>query len=255
VVETLRSSNLVARIGVVGKYVHLIDSYKSLHEALLHGGLANGGCVDLVYVDAEKLNDKEPGQFAEVDGILVPGGFGERGTEGKIRAIRYARENQIPFFGICLGMQMMVVEFARHVANLGRANSTEFDADTPHPVIDLMESQRGVEDKGATMRLGAYPCKLVPATRAFEAYRQKEISERHRHRYEVNNDYRDNLSRHGLVFSGVSPDGHLVEMCEIADHPWFVGCQFHPEFKSKPFQPHPLFAAFVGAAVKRRQTS
>jgi CTP synthase len=253
VVDVLRSSKSVASIGVVGKYVHLIDSYKSLHEALLHGGLASGGKVDLQYVDAEELGDDSPGQLAEVDGILVPGGFGERGTEGKITAVKWARELRKPCFGICLGMQMMVVEFARNVASLPKANSTEFDPETPHPVIDLMESQRGVEDKGATMRLGAYPCNLLEGSRARAAYQKAEISERHRHRYEVNNHYRRALTDQGLVLSGMSPDGELVEMCEIADHPWFVGCQFHPEFKSKPFDPHPLFAAFVAAAVKCRE--
>jgi len=253
VVATLRSSNKVARIGVVGKYVHLIDFYKSLHEALLHGGLANGGKVDLEFIDAEELNDQSPGALADVDGILVPGGFGERGTEGKIRAVKWARELKKPFFGICLGMQMMVVEFARHVAGLQNANSTEFDPQTPHPVIDLMESQRGVEDKGATMRLGAYPCKLIEGSLAQAAYQKDEISERHRHRYEVNNHYRKTLAEQGLVFSGLAPDEQLVEMCEIKEHPWFVGCQFHPEFKSKPFDPHPLFAAFVAAAVKARE--
>jgi len=250
VVDKLKKTATVARIGVVGKYVHLIDSYKSLHEALLHGGLANGGAVELVYVDAEKLTADDPGPLTEVDGILIPGGFGKRGTEGKILAVKWARENRIPFFGICLGMQMMVAEYARNVAGLQRANSTEFDRATPHPVIDLMESQRGIEEKGATMRLGAYPCKLVPGSRAAQAYGKEEISERHRHRYEVNNDYRDRLGEAGLVFAGTSPDGDLVEMCEISDHPWFVGCQFHPEFKSKPFQPHPLFDAFIAAAAQ-----
>jgi CTP synthase len=250
VVDKLRKTTNVARIGVVGKYVHLIDSYKSLHEALLHGGLANGGAVELVYVDAEKLTTDDPGPLPDTDGILIPGGFGKRGTEGKILAVKWARENRVPFFGICLGMQMMVAEYARNVAGLQRANSTEFDPKTPYPVIDLMESQRGVEEKGATMRLGAYPCKLVPGSRAAEAYGREEISERHRHRFEVNNDYREKLSAAGLVFSGMSPDGELVEMCEIPDHPWFLGCQFHPEFKSKPFQPHPLFDAFIAAAVK-----
>jgi CTP synthase len=254
VVATLRNGKQVARIGVVGKYVHLIDSYKSLHEALLHGGLASGGRVELVYVDSEQLSDDVSGAFADVDGILVPGGFGERGIEGKINAVRYARENKIPIFGICLGLQMMVVEFARNVTGLERANSTEFDAKTPHPVIHLMESQQDIKDKGATMRLGAYPCKLTAGTRAMEIYRQTEISERHRHRFEVNNDYREKLAVGGLVFSGLSPDGKLVEMCEISDHPWFVGCQFHPEFKSKPFKPHPLFAAFVAAAVKYKES-
>ncbi len=254
VVATLRNGKQVARIGVVGKYVHLIDSYKSLHEALLHGGLASGGRVELVYVDSEQLSDDVSGAFADVDGILVPGGFGERGIEGKINAVRYARENKIPIFGICLGLQMMVIEFARNVTGLERANSTEFDAKTPHPVIHLMESQQDIKDKGATMRLGAYPCKLTAGTRAMEIYRQTEISERHRHRFEVNNDYREKLAVGGLVFSGLSPDGKLVEMCEISDHPWFVGCQFHPEFKSKPFKPHPLFAAFVAAAVKYKES-
>jgi CTP synthase len=253
VVDKLKQSTTVARIGVVGKYVHLIDSYKSLHEALLHGGLANGGAVELVYVDAEKLTDDDPGPLADVDGILIPGGFGKRGTEGKILAVKWARENGIPFFGICLGMQMMVVEFARNVVGLQRANSTEFDPDTSHPVIDLMESQRGVKDKGATMRLGAYPCRIVPKSQAARAYDKEEISERHRHRYEVNNDYRERLSDAGLLFGGLSPDGELVEMCEIPEHPWFVGCQFHPEFKSKPFSPHPLFDAFIGAAVEYKK--
>ncbi len=253
VVQTLRNPKNAAKIGVVGKYVHLIDSYKSLHEALLHGGLASGGCVELVYVDSESLESGDPGMLAEVDGILVPGGFGERGTEGKIQAVRYARENRVPIFGICLGLQMMVIEFARHVAGLDRANSTEFDASTPYPVIDLMESQRGVANKGATMRLGAYPCRLVPGSKAQQAYQNQDISERHRHRYEVNNDFRAQLVEKGLMFSGLSPDQQLVEMCEIADHPWFVGCQFHPEFKSKPFLPHPLFAAFVKAASENKK--
>ncbi len=253
VVSTLRSSKKVARIGVVGKYVHLIDSYKSLHEALLHGGLASGGRVDLVYVDAEGLCQKDFGMLSEVDAVLVPGGFGERGTEGKVLAVQYARETGIPFFGICLGMQMMVVEFARNVAKLERANSTEFDPETPHPVIHLMDSQRDLADKGATMRLGAYPCKLLQGSFAHKAYQAEEISERHRHRYEVNNEYRRKLSEHGLVFSGLSPDENLVEICELPSHPWFLGCQFHPEFKSKPFLPHPLFAEFIAAAVRRRQ--
>jgi len=252
VVRVLRSGENVARIAVVGKYVHLVDSYKSLHEALLHGGLASGGRVELTYVDAEEVPDHKE-VLAEADGILVPGGFGERGIEGKIQAIRYAREKRLPFFGICLGMQLMVVEFARHVAGLEKANSTEFDPATPHPVIHLMESQKQVRHKGATMRLGAYPCRLQPGTRALEAYRTPEISERHRHRYEVNNQYREQLAARGLVFSGLSPDGQLVEMCELPSHPWYLGCQFHPEFKSKPFLPHPLFAAFIAAAAEYRR--
>ncbi|HOX46699.1 MAG TPA: CTP synthase [Myxococcota bacterium] len=250
-VETLRKPRQAARIGVVGKYVHMIDSYKSLHEALLHGGLANGGGLELVYVDAEKIAEGEPGPLAEVDGVLVPGGFGERGTEGKIAAIRWAREQGVPFFGICLGMQLMVIEFARHVAGLEGANSAEFEAHGPHPVIDLMESQQGVTQKGGTMRLGAYPCRLQAGSLAQAAYGLAEISERHRHRFEVNNRYRAALAEKGLRFSGLSPDEHLVEMCELPGHPWFLGCQFHPEFKSRPLSPHPLFTAFVAAAVKR----
>jgi len=249
VVNTLRNPKRMARIGVVGKYTHLIDSYKSLHEALLHGGLANGGSVEMVYLDAEKVEANDWADLEKVDGVLVPGGFGDRGTEGKIKAIRWARENKVPCFGICLGMQMMVVEFARHVAGLEKANSTEFDAETPHPVVDLMASQQDVKDKGGTMRLGAYPCKLTSGSRARKAYGRDEISERHRHRFEVNNDFREALADKGLLFSGLSPDGDLVEMCEVPEHPWFVGCQFHPEFKSRPLAPHPLFASFVAAAM------
>lgn len=253
VVDTLRHPRRQCTIGVVGKYVHLVDSYRSLHEALLHGGLANDGSVKLEYQSAEEISDHNPEQLARLDGILVPGGFGERGTEGKILAVQYAREHQIPFFGICLGMQMMVVEFARHVAGLDGANSTEFDPKTKHPVIDLMESQREVKDKGGTMRLGAYPCRLRAGSRARLVYQRDEISERHRHRFEVNNAYRETLSQKGLQFSGLSPDGSLVEMAELPDHPFFLGCQFHPEFKSKPLAPHPLFAAFVQAAMARRE--
>jgi CTP synthase len=251
VVRTLREPGVTVRIGVAGKYVHLIDSYKSLHEALLHGGLANDCGVEMVYIDSEKLIEGQVEELGEVDGVLVPGGFGERGTEGKVRAIHWAREHQVPFFGICLGMQMMVIEFARHVAGLERANSTEFDPKTPHPVIDLMESQVEVVDKGGTMRLGAYPCALTSGTRARAAYGKESISERHRHRYEVNNRYREQLGARGLVFSGLSPDGNLVEICEVPGHPWFLGCQFHPEFKSRPLDPHPLFASFIAAALKR----
>jgi CTP synthase len=253
VVKTLREPSFKVRIGVVGKYVHLIDSYKSLHEALVHGGLANDCGVEMVYIDSQKLTDADVGQLPEVDGVLVPGGFGERGTEGKVRAIHWARENGVPFFGICLGMQMMVVEYARHVADLADANSSEFNDQTPHPVIDLMESQQDVTDMGGTMRLGAYPCHLQKGTRAFEAYGKDVISERHRHRFEVNNKYREALGKRGLVFSGLSPDEQLVEICEVPGHTWFLGCQFHPEFKSRPLEPHPLFVSFVGAALKRKQ--
>jgi CTP synthase len=253
VVDSLRKPRQKVCIGVVGKYVHLVDSYRSLHEALLHGGLANGVKVELEYLNAEELSDEEPKQLAKLDGVLVPGGFGERGIEGKIRAIRYAREQQVPFFGICLGMQLMVVEFARHVADLNEANSTEFDDNCRQPVVDLMEDQRGVQDKGATMRLGAYPCKLQPGTKAQQAYGRGEISERHRHRFEINNSFCEILTKHGMIFSGLSPDAKLVEISELSNHPWMLGCQFHPEFKSKPLAPHPLFSAFVAAAKKRRE--
>jgi CTP synthase len=241
------------KIGVVGKYVHLKDSYKSLHEALIHGGLANDVAVQLEYIDSEHI---ERGSAASLlsglDAVLVPGGFGDRGVEGKIAAIRYARENGVPFFGICLGMQLAVLEFARHVTNLKGANSTEFEKDPPHPVIDLMPDQRGVKDKGGTMRLGAYPCTLLAGSRAAEIYKATEISERHRHRFEFNNDYREPLTRAGLSLSGTSPDNRLVEIVELPDHPYFVACQFHPEFKSRPMTAHPLFSSFVEAACRRR---
>ncbi len=241
------------KIGIVGKYVHLKDSYKSLHEALVHGGLANDCRVDLEYIDSEQIEQQGPQAFlANVDAVLVPGGFGDRGTEGKIAAIRWARENEIPFFGICLGMQLAVVDFARHVAGLEGANSSEFDKDTPAAVIDLMPEQRGVTKKGATMRLGAYPCVLTPGSLAAQMYGATEISERHRHRYEFSNDFRDKLVEAGLVLSGTSPDKRLVEMVELQKHPFFVGCQFHPEFKSRPVAPHPLFSGFVKAALERQ---
>jgi CTP synthase len=241
------------KIGIVGKYVHLKDSYKSLHEALVHGGLDNECKVELEYIDSEQVEQQDPeALLSGLDAVLVPGGFGDRGTEGKIAAIGYARTNRVPFFGICLGMQLAVIEFARDVAGLAGANSSEFDKDTPHAVIDLMPDQRGVRMKGATMRLGAYPCVLVPGTIAADAYGTTEISERHRHRYEFANDYREKLAAAGLVLSGTSPDKRLVEMVELRDHPFFVGCQFHPEFKSRPAAPHPLFARFVRAALERQ---
>jgi CTP synthase len=243
----------LVKIGIVGKYVHLKDSYKSLHEALVHGGLANDCHVDLEYIDSEQIEEKGPeALLANLDAVLVPGGFGDRGTEGKIAAIGYAREHGLPFFGICLGMQLAVVEYARSVAGLANANSSEFDKDTPFPVIDLMPEQRGVTKKGATMRLGAYPCVLTAGTVAADAYGTTEISERHRHRYEFSNEYRDKLTEAGLVLSGTSPDKRLVEMVELPQHPFFVGCQFHPEFKSRPASPHPLFARFVRAALERQ---
>jgi CTP synthase len=240
------------RIGIVGKYVHLKDSYKSLHEALVHGGMANDCRVELEYIDAEEVEKDGPERvLSGLDAVLVPGGFGDRGVEGKITSIGYARTKGIPFFGICLGMQLAVVEFARNVAGLAGANSTECDRDAPHPVIDFMPDQRGVKNKGGSMRLGAYPCVLTPGSLAAEAYGSVEISERHRHRYEFANDYRDRLAAAGLVLSGTSPDKRLVEVVELREHPFFVGCQFHPEFKSRPLAPHPLFSRFVRAALER----
>jgi CTP synthase len=241
------------KIGVVGKYVHLKDSYKSLHEALVHGGLANDVAVQLEYIDSEQIErGSASAMLVGLDAILVPGGFGDRGVEGKIAAIRYARENMVPYFGICLGMQLAVIEFARNVCGLKNANSTEFAKDTPHPVIDLMLEQRGIKDKGGTMRLGAYPCTIKQGSVAHDIYGQIDISERHRHRYEFNNAYRETLSQNGLVFAGTSPDDKLVEIVEFGSHPHFVGCQFHPEFKSRPMSPHPLFSRFVARALARR---
>jgi CTP synthase len=241
------------KIGIVGKYVHLKDSYKSLHESLVHGGLFNECRVELEYIDSEQVEEQGPeALLSALDAVLVPGGFGDRGTEGKIAAIGYSRTNRLPFFGICLGMQLAVVEFARNVAGLPGANSSEFDKDTPHAVIDLLPDQRGVRNKGATMRLGAYPCVLAHSSLAADAYGATEISERHRHRYEFANDYREQLAAAGLVLSGTSPDKRLVEMVELREHPFFVGCQFHPEFKSRPVSPHPLFARFVRAALERQ---
>jgi CTP synthase len=254
-----RPSKGSARIAVVGKYVHLRDSYKSLHEALIHGGLANDCRVELDYVDSEQLEKSTPAEVAErlggVHGVLVPGGFGERGVEGKIAAIRYARERGVPFFGICLGMQLAVVEYARSVAGMEGANSAEFDASARFTVIDLMPEQRGVRDKGATMRLGAYPCRLDAGSLAQTVYGATEISERHRHRYEVNNDFREQLAAHGLRFSGTSPDRKLVEMVELPGHTYFIGCQFHPELKSRPMAPHPLFMHFVRASLERSRAA
>jgi CTP synthase len=249
--ERIRHPERTVTIAMVGKYVDLTESYKSLNEALYHASFAHRCRVVIEYVDSEKLADPAP--LAHVDGILVPHGFGARGVEGKIVAVRYAREHGIPYFGICFGLQMAVIEFARHVAGLAGANSTEVDPETPYPVIDFLPEQRGVTDKGATMRLGAWPCVLRKGTKAFAAYGREEISERHRHRYEVNPELRDQLSRAGLVFSGVSPDGRLVEVIELADHPWFVACQYHPEFKSRPFAPHPLFSAFVQAVLAHQE--
>jgi CTP synthase len=254
VVEKFKKpANGSVKIGVVGKYVHLMDSYKSLHEALVHGGLENDVRLELSYIDSEQIErTSAEAMLTGLDAILVPGGFGDRGVEGKITAIRFAREHDIPFFGICLGMQLAVIEFARNVCGLKGANSTEFSPDTPHPVIDLMPDQRGVQEKGGTMRLGAYPCMLRSGSAAAQFYGTHEISERHRHRYEFNNAYREQLARAGLIQSGTSPDERLVEVVELEGHPHFIGCQFHPEFKSRPMAPHPLFSKFVAAAVRRR---
>jgi CTP synthase len=253
VVHRLKSPQAEVEIGLVGKYVDLVESYKSLNEALMHGGIGNDCRVNLHHIDSEEIEKRgAPQLLAEMDGILVAPGFGSRGIEGKIAAVRYAREQGVPFFGICLGMQVAVIEFARNVSGLRGANSTEFDPKPPHPVVDLMPEQRGVTEKGATMRLGAYPCVLAAGSKSAAAYGAAEISERHRHRYEVNNDYREALTGHGMLISGASPDRRLVEMIELPEHPYFVGCQFHPEFKSRPQAPHPLFQSFIGAALRAR---
>ncbi len=239
-------------IALVGKYVALHDAYLSVAEALTHGGIENGVKVNIRWVDSETVNDGNAAALLSgAQGILVPGGFGSRGIEGKISAIRYARENQIPFLGICLGMQMAVVEFARHVCALADAHSSELSPATSHPVINLMPGQRNVTEKGGTMRLGSYPCRITaPSTRAYAAYGTADIAERHRHRYEFNNDFRDTLTQAGLSLAGLSPDGTLVEIIELPGHPWFVGVQFHPELKSRPNKAHPLFRSFVAAAMQ-----
>ncbi len=245
-------------IGIVGKYVNLQDSYKSLHEALIHGGIANNCKVRLIYIDSEEIEKKGAAAFLkDVDGVLIPGGFGSRGVEGKIAAIRHVREKKVPFFGICLGMQVAVIEIARDVCGIKQANSSEFAPEGPDPVVHIMETQKGVHAKGGTMRLGAYPCVVKKGTKAYAVYNAVEISERHRHRYEVNNAYRPVLEKAGVELSGLSPDGNLVEIMEYKHHPWFVACQFHPEFKSGPMKPHPLFRGFIKAvlAQKKRATN
>jgi CTP synthase len=263
-VHKIKNPKRTVTIGITGKYVDLTESYKSLHEALVHGGIASEAKVELRYISAEDLEVQEPSELlVGCDGILVPGGFGSRGVAGKIKAITHAREQKIPFFGICLGMQLAVIEYARNVAGLPAANSTELDLTTPDPVIYLikewfdyrtgkMQIRDENSEMGGTLRLGAYPCKLREETLARAAYGMEEISERHRHRYEFNNDYRQKLEEQGLVISGTSPDNNLVEIVELKQHPWFLGCQFHPEFKSKPMRPHPLFRAFIAAAIKHK---
>jgi CTP synthase len=238
------------KIGIVGKYVHLVESYKSLNEALVHGGMANHSKVELHYISSDDLEKGNFDGVADVDAILVPGGFGERGIEGKVAAVKFARENKIPFLGICLGMQMAVVEFARNVLGLSEANSREFDPAAADLVIDLMEEQKQVTMKGGTMRLGSYPCRIKPSTLAHRIYGAEEVNERHRHRYEVNSAYLPALAEHGLKAAGTSPDGGLCETVELEGHPWFFGCQFHPEYKSKPNQPHPVFVSYVRAALE-----
>ncbi len=253
ILDRVQHPETEATIAIVGKYVDHRESYKSLSEALAHGGLLRRTRVSLEWVDAEGIEANGPDQFlAQVDGVLVPGGFGDRGIEGKIAAIRYARERQVPFFGICLGMQCAVIEFARNVCGLRGANSTEFHETTPYPVIDLMPDQESDGDKGGTMRLGAYPCALKAESLARQIYGTAEISERHRHRYEVNNAHRPRLEEFGLEMSGLSPDNRLVEIMEFPGHPWFVASQFHPEFESSPRAPHPLFQSFIGAALKAK---
>jgi CTP synthase len=237
------------RVAVVGKYTDYADSYKSVQEALIHGGIAQDVGVDITWCSSDAFTDAASAraQLAGFDGLLVPGGFGVRGVEGMVEAIRAARETGLPFFGICLGMQAAIIEFARHVVGLDGSHSSEFSPECSNPVVALMDAQREVTDKGGTMRLGAYPCRLTPGSRAAAAYGAAEVSERHRHRYEVSNRYRDTLVAHGLRLSGLSPDHSLVEMIELPAHPWFVGCQFHPELQSRPMRPHPLFAGFIGA--------
>jgi CTP synthase len=257
--EALKSPKHETEVTIVGKYIELTDAYKSIYEALTHAGVANQARVRFRKVQSQDIERDGVGRhLSGAKAILVPGGFGDRGIEGKIEAIRYARENEIPFFGICLGMQCACVEFARSVLGMKGAHSTEFAPDTLYPVISLLEGQIKVVRKGGTMRLGAYPCHLLPGTKAFSAYRKEVLHERHRHRYEFNNEFREAFENAGMRFSGLSPDGTLVEMIELEDHPWFVGCQFHPEFKSKPIEPHPLFREFVrasllGSGVKREE--
>ncbi|HQO92954.1 MAG TPA: CTP synthase, partial [bacterium] len=241
-------------IAIVGKYVDLKESYKSLNEALIHAGIANRRTTNLCYIDSEKLEKGELDVdcLKQADGILVPGGFGIRGIEGKIKAVEYARTNKIPFFGICLGMQIATIEFARHVCKMEDAHSQEFNEKSNYPVIDLMEEQKSIKNLGGTMRLGAYTCLVEKGSNAFEAYKSAEISERHRHRYEFNSKFEEELKACGLKITGRDKVTGLVEMVEIEDHPWFLGCQFHPEFKSKPFAPHPLFMAFIKASILNR---
>lgn len=253
----LRNPKQTVKIAMVGKYVELHDSYISVNEALKHGGIETRSAVDIDWIDSETLEGDDVNLddiLGNVDGILVPGGFGSRGIEGKINACQYARTHGIPYLGICLGMQIAIIEFARHVLGMNGANSAEINPDTPFPVIDILPEQKEITDMGGTMRLGQYPCTLNPESKSYELYGASMIYERHRHRYEVNNDYRNDLLSGGMIFAGTSPDNHIVEMVEIPNHPWFVACQFHPEFKSRPNKPHPLFRGFVTAASKHKNS-
>jgi len=250
-VEKTRKLSRQVKIALVGKYVSLHDAYLSVAEALYHAGLANGVQVDIKWIDSESIETNGCGELEDVAGIIIPGGFGDRGIEGKVTACNFARTKKIPLFGICLGMQCQVIEYTRNMAGYADAHSSEF-ADTPHPVINLMEAQQIIEDKGGTMRLGLYPCKIAPDSRLYAIYQDVIIYERHRHRYEFNNAYRQQLAEKGLTFSGLSPDENLVEVIELADHPWYIGTQFHPEFKSRPNRPHPLFIDFIAASVNRK---
>lgn len=254
--EAIRNPVRTVKIAMVGKYVELHDSYISVNEALKHGGIETRSAVDIHWIDSETLEPEDADLDAvlgDMDGILVPGGFGSRGIEGKIKAANYARTHGIPYLGICLGMQVAIIEFARNVLGLKDANSAEIDPETTNPVIDIMPEQRNVQEMGGTMRLGQYPCVLNPESKSYQLYGASMIYERHRHRYEVNNDYREEFANHGVIFAGTSPDNHIVEMMEIPSLPWFVACQFHPEFKSRPNRPHPLFRGFVSAAAKRHE--
>ena len=253
VLKRLRFPSKKVQIAVVGKYITLQDSYKSIYEALVHGAIANEAQLIIKKIESEDIEKNDAGRYLkDVKGVLVPGGFGHRGTEGKIKVIQFARENKIPFLGLCLGMQTAVIEFARNVCGMKGANSTEFDKNTKYPVISLLAEQRKVKQMGATMRLGAYDCRLQKGTKAFSAYKKDKISERHRHRYEFNNKYKDLMEKNGMVFSGLNPKQNLVEIIELIDHPFFVACQFHPEFKSKPDRAHPLFREFIKVSIRER---
>lgn len=253
VIKPLHFPSKEVSIAVVGKYITLQDAYKSIYESLIHGSIENDAELNIKKVDSEDIEKHGAEKYLKsVDGILIPGGFGQRGIEGKIKAVRYVRENKIPFLGICLGMQIAVIEFARNVCGMAGANSTEFNKKTKYQVISLLEEQKGIKDKGATMRLGAYDCLLKNGTKTYQAYKKAKISERHRHRYEFNNKYRSAMEEKGLIFSGINPQKDLVEIIEFKNHPWFIACQFHPEFKSKPDRPHPLFEAFIKTALRSK---